>query len=58
VSIGYIINIGKLKGIKMDWTEAMIELNSLLETIRDETIVTKQEVLQEVDNVFGKEDKT
>lgn len=38
----------------MDWTEAMIELNGLLETIRDETNVTKEEVLKEVDNVFEK----
>ncbi len=40
--------------LKMDWTEAMIELNGLLETIRDETNVTKEEVLKEVDNVFEK----
>jgi hypothetical protein len=37
-----------------DWTEAMIELNSFLEEVRNAG-VSKEDVLREVDNVFGKE---
>ena len=32
----------------------MIELNELLETIKDDAGVTKDDVLKEVENVFGK----
>lgn len=40
---------------KMEWENAIIELNDLLEEIQ-EAGVTKEEVLKEVENVYGKED--
>jgi len=41
--------------LKMDWTKAMCDLNDLLETIKDGAGVTKKDVLNEVDNVFGED---
>jgi hypothetical protein len=35
------------------FAEAMIELNEFLEGIKEDGILTKEEIIQEVDNVFG-----
>jgi hypothetical protein len=37
----------------MNWLEATVELNGVLQTIRNESKVTKKEVLWFVDNAFG-----
>jgi len=41
----------------MDWTEAMNELNTLLESIKEDGVLTKEDVLREVKNVFENDDE-
>jgi hypothetical protein len=35
-----------------EYAEAMIELNGFLEKVKEEGILTKEDVIREVDNVF------
>lgn len=38
---------------KDEYAEAMIELNDFLERVKEEGVLTKEDVIKEVDNVFN-----